>query len=499
VRTGAEYRERLKDGRKVWVMGEGLVDDITTHPATAGMVDEYAAWYDRHFDPAWQDDLLTTPDAAGRRAPVCFAVPYSAQDLLRLGTAVERQAFVSAGNVTHTPAYGALIALGVLDAAKTMGEDGGGRVAVAEAYRERLAREGTFLTLTGGASILGDRFREPEDRAGLRIVTETDAGIVVSGRTGMHTSTPFAEEVYMGLQQPDPRQRAMFAVAVNSPGAMVVTRRPSVRDRNRFMSPLSTRFDELEGQLWLENVLVPWEKVFALRFEPMPPAEAQTRDRIFCWLTWHHQHTWLARADFTLGLALAVTDAMGMRDSRAVVDQLVDLIIDCQTMRSCLTAASYDATLSPGGFAMPRPLHVAAAAIYTFRVRQRMSEILRGLPGSSLVFRPTDIDLADATMAAALERGFGGGGYSARQRAALFSLVWDHVSSSLDGRESAFEMHASGGMPVWRNRVQRWFARYNELANRVLEALDVEMPVVNLESLRDIPPGRPAPAPPSNR
>ena len=55
MRTGAEYRESLRDGRKVWVMGEGAVDDVTTHPATRAMVDEYAAWYDRHLDPAWQD------------------------------------------------------------------------------------------------------------------------------------------------------------------------------------------------------------------------------------------------------------------------------------------------------------------------------------------------------------------------------------------------------------------------------------------------------------
>ena len=67
MRTGAEYREALRDGRMVWVMGEGRVDDVTTHPATSAMVEEYVAWYDRHLDPAWQDILLAPPDG-GRRA-----------------------------------------------------------------------------------------------------------------------------------------------------------------------------------------------------------------------------------------------------------------------------------------------------------------------------------------------------------------------------------------------------------------------------------------------
>jgi 4-hydroxyphenylacetate 3-monooxygenase len=45
-------------------MGEGQVEDVTTHPATHAMVEEYAAWYDRHLDPAWQDLLLTPPNAS---------------------------------------------------------------------------------------------------------------------------------------------------------------------------------------------------------------------------------------------------------------------------------------------------------------------------------------------------------------------------------------------------------------------------------------------------
>ena len=40
MRTGAEYREALRDGRRVWVMGEGWAGDVTAHPATRPMVEE---------------------------------------------------------------------------------------------------------------------------------------------------------------------------------------------------------------------------------------------------------------------------------------------------------------------------------------------------------------------------------------------------------------------------------------------------------------------------
>jgi 4-hydroxyphenylacetate 3-monooxygenase len=59
------------------------------------------------------------------------------------------------------------------------------------------------------------------------------------------------------------------------------------------------------------------------------------------------------------------------------------------------------------------------------------------------------------------------------------------VSSALDARESAFELHANGGIPVWRGRIRRCFERYNELANSVLKQTSVPMPEIDLSSLRE--------------
>jgi 4-hydroxyphenylacetate 3-monooxygenase len=121
------------------------------------------------------------------------------------------------------------------------------------------------------------------------------------------------------------------------------------------------------------------------------------------------------------------------------------------------------------------------------KARPRMSEILRIVPGSSLVVAPTDRDLAAPEMAAGLEEAFGGGGYTASQRAALLQMAWDHVSSALDARESAFELHANGGLPAWRGRLRRGFESYNELANGVLRQLGVPMPEIDVGRIRTAP------------
>ena len=495
MRTGAEYRDSLRDGRNVWVLGEGPIDDVTTHAATAAMVDEYAAWYDRHFDANWQDILLTQPDANNERQPLAFAVPKTSADLRRLGKAIAAVHFVTGGNMTHTPGYGALIALGVLDVITRLNISPV-EIETAAAYRESLARSGRFLTFASGGPLIGQRLRqEPSERVALRLIHETDDGIVVRGKVALHTSSPFAEDILItGRDElpPGSGRWLWLIVPINAPGVRVVARTPASRHANPFVSPLSSRFDELDAQMWLQDVFIPRQRVFTSE-----PLTSTRRRSLASWLFWHQHYGWLAKAEFTLGLALALAEVMGLKDNPATIEQLVDLAVDVQTSRTCVTAAELEPEVTEAGFVVPGQLHIAAASIYTLKARQRMSEILRSLPGSSLLNAPADTDFADQEMATELEDAFGGGGYTAVQRAALLQLTWDHVSSGLDGRESAFEIHANGGISAWRERLRTWFQGYNELANGVQQALTVDMPPMDLNSLRDIPqtPRRPVTPP----
>jgi aromatic ring hydroxylase len=481
MRTGAEYRQSLRDGRRVWVMGEGWVDDVTTHPATQAMVEEYAAWYDRHLDPAWQDLLLAPPNAAGERVPWAYVLPRSVEDLVSMGRSFAKTTFLSAGNITHNPAYGNLIALGVLTAVQARNPSQE-QIAEAMAYREQIARTGRFLTYCGGAPIIGQRMRpDPRERVALKLVRETDGGVVIRGRLGMHTSPAYAEDVYVGALCGIEigEYRASFIVPVNAPGVTTLCRKIAVRDSNPFVSPLSSRYDELDGQMWLDDVFIPSERVFFV--DPSPEAIAR-------WLRWHHLYGWLSKAEFTLGLALALTHAMGLKEHDQTIEYLVDLIAEVQIVRSSLTAAERDPEFTRAGYCFPNHAHLAAGGISLFKSRQRMSELLRILPGSSLVVAPSDRDLAAPEMAAGLEESFGGGGYTALQRSALLQLAWDHVSSALDAREAAFEAHASGGMPNWRGWLRRSFKSYNELANAVVHTLGIPMPEIDLSSIPTAPP-----------
>ena len=497
VRTGQDYRESLRDGRQIWVLGEGRIDDPVTHPATRATVDAYAAWYDRHNDPAWREVLLTPPDAEGAQRPLAFEVPRTIDDLRRLGRAISQVALLSGGNLTHTPGYGHLIALGLLDTLMAMGLSAQ-EVANAAAYREELARSGRFLTFCAGGAPIGFRFREQEaDRAAIRVVRERDDGLVISGKVGMHTSSPFADDVFVSgatRRGAVSEHFSWFIIPVAAQGVRVVARKPAARHEDPAVAPLSHRYDELDAQLWLDEVFVPFERVFTAE-TPLGSGRAAGKDappprdtNLVAWLLWHQLHGWLAKLEFSLGLGLAASDVMGFRANPAAVEQLIDLVVEVQTLRTCLTAAECDPDTSDGGFLLPRQIHLASGSLHAFAVRQRVTETLRRLPGSSLVVAPAPADLADPEMADGLEEAFGGGGYTAAQRAGLLNLIWDHVSSGLDGRESAYELHANGGIPAWRMRLRGWFKDYNRLANAVLAAIDLPMPDLDVSWVAQ-PPG----------
>ena len=59
--------------------------------------------------------------------------------------------------------------------------------------------------------------------------------------------------------------------------------------------------------MWLDDVLIPWNRVFLTEPSPEPVAR---------WLFWHQLYCWLSKAEFTLGLALACTHAMGLPRTR---------------------------------------------------------------------------------------------------------------------------------------------------------------------------------------
>ena len=69
MRTGQEYLESLRDGRRLYVGGE-LIEDVTTHPKTRGYAEQIARYYDLHLEPEHADVLTYVDEGPGGLYPL---------------------------------------------------------------------------------------------------------------------------------------------------------------------------------------------------------------------------------------------------------------------------------------------------------------------------------------------------------------------------------------------------------------------------------------------
>jgi 4-hydroxyphenylacetate 3-monooxygenase len=77
IRTGQEYRDSIRDGRRIWVNGE-RVNDVTTHPQFKPLVDIRARIFDMQHEEAHRD--IMTEEQDGERNALGSALPRTQDD-----------------------------------------------------------------------------------------------------------------------------------------------------------------------------------------------------------------------------------------------------------------------------------------------------------------------------------------------------------------------------------------------------------------------------------
>src|SRR4051812_41116835 len=78
--TSREYRESLRDGRRVWIEGE-RVADVTRHAAFMPMIDAMSRIYDMQREPEFAE-RLTFAGADGKRRSRFYKLPQTQDDLV---------------------------------------------------------------------------------------------------------------------------------------------------------------------------------------------------------------------------------------------------------------------------------------------------------------------------------------------------------------------------------------------------------------------------------
>jgi 4-hydroxyphenylacetate 3-monooxygenase len=446
VRTGAEYLEGLRDGREVWIGGE-RVDDVTRDPRLRRGAESLARLIDRQRDPSLEKVLTYASETdPGERYAMSFLRPNAVEDVARRGASYYEWAKWSHGMFGRTPDYLNASFMAFASARDLFERCRKGFGDNVVRYYERVRNGDLVLTHTLVNPQVNRRLTaegNPSEEVALRVVKETDAGLVVRGARLLATLGPLSDEIAVFPStilkvSPESKPYALaFALANGTPGMRYLCRDSYDTGKSVFDAPLSSRFEEMDSVVIFDDVLVPWERVF-LYDDPALCNEAYAKTSAVVHMMHQVVCKNLAKAEFIVGLLCAMVKA-SERDSDPRVQGLVaEAMWIAESMRSFLRHGEVDAERDEWGTMAPlrRPLDTARNVFP--RMYPRLVEIVQLLGSSSLMATPSEADF-DGPLAEEVERYFQLANLDSRDRVALFRLAQDVAVSGFGNRQALYE------------------------------------------------------------
>ena len=451
ARDGAAYLAGLHDVREIWLDGE-RVKDVTRDPRLARGIRSIAALYDLQLEPSRVAEMTYISPTSGERVGLSHIQPRSIDDLVRRRNMIKTWAEWSGGMLGRSPDYLNAMVMGCAANADYFANNDPSYARNIQRYYELVREQDLCLTHTLVAPQV-NRSVHPDQQAGgavaLRVIDETDSGLVLSGARILATLAPASDELFVAPAPSrsyagagNPRAFA-FAIPVATPGLRFICRESFDVGRSSFDHPLGSRFEEMDCTAVFDRVLVPWERVFL--YGDQEYCAALFRDtNVFN----HAIHQFLtknwAKAEFVLGVATLVAEAIGIAEALHVQRLLGEMLHATLTLRAFIRAAEADATPGPGGVWAPDTETLLTARSLFPEVYPRMVEILQILGSSGLANIPSQASVESPALVEDIERFYQGATLGGTERIRLFRLAWDIACSSFAGRQVLYERYFAG-------------------------------------------------------
>lgn len=453
IRTGEQYLESLRDGRRVYCGGE-LIDDVTTNPKTKGFASVIANYYDLHHLPE-NEDVLTFVDEDGTRRAMHWLLPKTKEEVVQRRHYYEFWWREFKGAIfTRPPASMNCVMFAQIDDPEPWEENSTLHEGhpLAQNIRDQWdrLREHDLSISPMFLDVQYDRSREDAmaDTPMLKIMSTNDDGIVVKGWKAIGTGMAFANELLIGnLWRPgQTAEQTVYAlVPVNSKGLSIFCRPSNAApDADPYDRPLAHIGDELDGMAFFDEVFIPWDQVQHLG----NPEHAQLYpQRQFDWVHVETQIRHATNAELMVGLALLISQSLGTNVSPVVQSNVADLIRFRETCRAFAIAAEETGFTTPGGMYKPNNIFVDFGRAYYLENFAAMRDILIDLCGRGVVVYPTAADFDDPYIGPELHEVFRGPGMSAIDRTKLFKMVHERFLTEWGTRKDMFEKF--NGTPLY--------------------------------------------------
>ncbi len=197
IRTGDEYRESLRDGRKVWIDGEP-VGDVPSHPAFRPIVNARARIYDLAHEVATRDIMSYVDPTTGERCPIGAKPPVTKDDWHAKRIAVDTVIDDLGGIVTRVGDETVGEMWSLYDGQDVLNEINPAFSAHILNHVRRAAVADPFH-VSANTDPKGDRTRRPQEQDPdvlLHVVKETNNGLVVRGAK-FETAAAYANQAFV--------------------------------------------------------------------------------------------------------------------------------------------------------------------------------------------------------------------------------------------------------------------------------------------------------------
>ncbi|HZK15379.1 MAG TPA: 4-hydroxyphenylacetate 3-hydroxylase C-terminal domain-containing protein, partial [Solirubrobacterales bacterium] len=332
--------------------------------------------------------------------------------------------------------------------------------------------------------------QQPEPYIYPGVTEERDDGIVIRGAQMIGTAAAMADMLlltYIVPLQPGDEDYAISCVMpINAPGLRVYPRRPySSIANSAFDYPLSSRFDESDSLIVLDDVFVPWENVFVYKDVALTRAQF-TETGAHLLANYQALARFGVKLRFAAGLAIKLAELHGIDRLPPVQGQLGHGV---GTIASQLEGMILAAEANPGevnGMAIPNQLFVYTGMSLQRQLVVDLMRWLRELAGGSFIAVPSSQEaFTSPETQAHTDRYYQSVGASAQDRVRLLKLLWDFVGTEFAGRQLQYEMFYSAAQHICDSRI---FNSYDWGAGRELveRCLRENSPVAG----EDAPPSR---------
>jgi aromatic ring hydroxylase len=151
----------------------------------------------------------------------------------------------------------------------------------------------------------------------------------------------------------------------------------------------------------------------------------------------------VAKLEFVTGVALAVADAIGVKEFLHVQEKLGELLADLQLIEAAVILAEQKAEPTGRGAIRPAYAPLQALRYHLPKMYERMVQATQVLSAGGLLISPMEADLR-SEIGPDIGRYYRGAGIDAETRIQLAKLAWDVTGTQFGQRMLHYERYYAG-------------------------------------------------------